>query len=254
MGLNESQLAQLMGMSGDGYQSPRTDAPVPIAGQEVSVNRSTTPTGGYDPLVEEAYGLYASGQKYTSPTDLVQQDPGYQFRLDQGTKALERSAAASGGLFSGKTGKALTEYSQGVASQEYGNAYNRLASLAGIGQSATSQQVNANQNQGTQLADLTTQVGNARASGYVGAANAGAQGTQNLMQLGTMMAVASDRRVKEDIAEIGKTAGGFPVYTYRYKGQPAFHMGVMAQDIENDIPGAVIEIDGIKHVDYSKVH
>jgi hypothetical protein len=75
-------------------------------------------------------------------------DPGYQFRMDQGTQALERSAAARGGLMSGGTGKALQQYGQDYATGEYSNAYNRfntdrttrfnrLASIAGDGQTAT---------------------------------------------------------------------------------------------------------------------
>ena len=53
-------------------------------------------------------------------------DPGYQFRLSEGNKAVQASAAARGGLFSGKTGTDLQDYSQGLASQEYGNAYGRF--------------------------------------------------------------------------------------------------------------------------------
>ena len=79
-----------------------------------------------------------------------QQDPGYAFRLSEGQKALERSAAARGGLLGGATGKALTRYGQEMGSQEYQNAFNRyqaerqarlnpLQSLAGGGQT-TSQQ------------------------------------------------------------------------------------------------------------------
>lgn len=52
-------------------------------------------------------------------------DPGYQFRLQEGLKALERSAAARGGLMSGATGKALTRFGQEMGSQEFQNAYNR---------------------------------------------------------------------------------------------------------------------------------
>ena len=52
-------------------------------------------------------------------------DPGYQFMLKEGKKTLEGSAAAKGGLFSGQTGRNLTDYTLGMASQEYGNAYNR---------------------------------------------------------------------------------------------------------------------------------
>jgi hypothetical protein len=55
----------------------------------------------------------------------LQADPGYGFRLSEGLKALERSAAARGGLLSGGTGKALTRYGQDMASQEFGNAFNR---------------------------------------------------------------------------------------------------------------------------------
>jgi hypothetical protein len=110
-------------------------------------------------------------------------DPGYQFRLDQGQKAIERSAAARGGVLSGAAVKAASDYNQGSASQEYNNAYNRfqsdrsgilnpLQSLAGQGQSATNQ-LSANAgNYGQNVGNTLTQVGNAQASGYVGSANA----------------------------------------------------------------------------------
>jgi len=52
-------------------------------------------------------------------------DPGYAFRLSEGQKALERSAAARGGLLSGGTGKALQRFGQDYGSQEYTNAFNR---------------------------------------------------------------------------------------------------------------------------------
>jgi hypothetical protein len=64
----------------------------------------------------------------------------------------------------------------------------------------------------------------------------------------------SDRRVKEDIKRIGTTDGGMPVYTFRYKGELATQMGVMAQDVEKIRPDAVIDHpSGVKMVDYSKV-
>lgn len=55
----------------------------------------------------------------------VTQDPGYAFRLAQGAKALQNSAASKGNLLTGDFAKALTDYNQGAASQEYGNAFNR---------------------------------------------------------------------------------------------------------------------------------
>lgn len=111
------------------------------------------------------------------------QDPGYQFRLDQGNQALTRAAAASGTMGSGKFLKDAMAYNQGQASQEYGNAYNRYkmdndtlfnryASLAGIGQTATNQLQQAGQNYATNAGSAIMGAGNARASGYIGGANA----------------------------------------------------------------------------------
>lgn len=74
------------------------------------------------------FGSLAQGwnQQFQSPTAVTEQnDPGYQFRLAQGQQALQNSAAARGGLLSGGTAKALTDYNQNAASGEYGNVYNR---------------------------------------------------------------------------------------------------------------------------------
>jgi hypothetical protein len=60
----------------------------------------------------------------------------------------------------------------------------------------------------------------------------------------------SDMRLKEDIEQVGALFDGTPVYGYRYKGAPAYHIGLMAQDVEKITPDAVIEIDGYKAVDY----
>lgn len=66
----------------------------------------------------------------------IQTDPGYQFRLQEGEKALQRAAAASGGLGGGAFLKDTARFSQGLASQEYGNAVNRLLGLQQIGSQA----------------------------------------------------------------------------------------------------------------------
>ena len=115
--------------------------------------------------------------------DQFQADPGYAFRLEEGQKAIERSAAANGMRLSGSMLKGLTRYGQGMGSQEYNNAFNRyqaersarlnpLQMLAGIGQSATSQVGAARQNYANAASDLTTSGAAARASGDVGSANA----------------------------------------------------------------------------------
>jgi hypothetical protein len=57
-------------------------------------------------------------------------------------------------------------------------------------------------------------------------------------------------RLKEDIALVGTLFDGTPVYGYRYKGAPAYHIGLMAQDVEKTTPNAVVEVNGYKAVDY----
>lgn len=79
----------------------------------------------------------------------LQMDPGYGFRLSEGLKALDRQAAARGGLISGGALKAAQRYGQDVASQEFGNAYNRLAGLAQIGPSSAGVMNSLGQNYAT---------------------------------------------------------------------------------------------------------
>ena len=70
--------------------------------------------------------------------------------------------------------------------------------------------------------------------------------------LGSAAITRSDMRVKTEINRVGSLDNGLPVYSYRYKSGGPIHIGVMAQDVELQNPGAVVELDGIKHVDYRK--
>jgi len=136
-----------------------------------------------------------SGGGFKAPTSVTEQnDPGYHFRMQQGQQALEQSAAAHGGALGGGELKALNQYGQDYASNEYGNVYNRalgtyqtnfgnLQNLAGLGLNATNTGVSAGNLTGTGLSSnilqglgLSTQaltgIGNAQAAGTVGSANA----------------------------------------------------------------------------------
>jgi len=126
--------------------------------------------------------------------DQFQQDPGYAFRMSEGMKGLERSAAARGGLLSGATLKGIQRYGQDLGSQEYQNAFNRyqsersaqlnpLQSLAGVGQTTANTLGGYGQsyaNQANQLGmtnaanqgNLALGMGNIRASQYVTAGSA----------------------------------------------------------------------------------
>ena len=109
-------------------------------------------------------------------------DPSYQFRLNQGMQAVQRSAAAKGGLLSGGALKGLSDYAQNSASQEYNNAYgrwnndntntfNRLSSVAGLGQTANQATAQNGQAATGNITNLVTQGANAQAAGTVGSAN-----------------------------------------------------------------------------------
>jgi hypothetical protein len=67
---------------------------------------------------------------------------------------------------------------------------------------------------------------------------------------GNILKILSDRRVKTDITQVGTLFDGTPVYRYRYIGQPAFQIGLMAQDVEKYAPEAVGQIGPYKAVDY----
>jgi hypothetical protein len=122
--------------------------------------------------------------KYTPfGMDQYKQDPGYAFRLAEGQKALERTAAARGGLISGGALKAAERYGQDMGSQEYMNAFNRyqteraarlnpLQSMTGMGQTTANTLGTMGANMATNVGQNYQSAANARASGYVGQANA----------------------------------------------------------------------------------
>jgi len=111
-----------------------------------------------------------------------QADPGYNFRLSEGLKALDRQAAARGGLMSGAALKAAGRYGQESASQEFGNAYNRyrqnradqldpLTYAMTGGTNAINATNTAMGNMGTNVGNLMGQAGQATGAGYLGAGN-----------------------------------------------------------------------------------
>jgi hypothetical protein len=119
-------------------------------------------------------------------------DPGYAFRVSEGEKALNRSAAARGGLISGGALKAATRFGQEAGSQEYTNAFNRyqaerqaklgpLQSLAGVGQTTANQLGSFGAANAANVGNLMTSGAAAQAAGQVGQANAFGQGVSTYL-------------------------------------------------------------------------
>lgn len=109
-------------------------------------------------------------------------DPGYGFRLSEGLKAIQNSAAARGGLLSGAALKGISRYGQDMGSQEYGNAYarynqnqqnkySRLSGISGMGESAAGQTAGLGANTAAGIAGNQIGVGNAQAAAGIAGAN-----------------------------------------------------------------------------------
>ena len=174
-----------------GYQQPYYD----IGTQNLRTLNNQIASGTYN----------MAPQTFNEQAFDFQADPGYQFRMQQGTNAVQNSAAARGSGLSGPTMRALQRYGQGFASNEYGNAWNRFntnrnfaynnftdqynrgaveqnarygrqAGIANVGVNSANMLSNIASNTGAQLADIYGQKGNAQAAGQMGVGNAIGEG------------------------------------------------------------------------------
>jgi len=96
--------------------------------------------------------------------------PGYAFRRSEGIRDIGNSWAARGGALSGNALKALTDFNQNLASNEYGNWWNQQAGLAGVGQTSANVLAQVGQQTTSSIGNNLITGANARASGIVGSA------------------------------------------------------------------------------------
>lgn len=118
---------------------------------------------------------------YDAAVNNFKAGPGYNFRLSEGINALDKSAASQGRLRSGAQDKAIMRYGDGLASQEYGSYLNRLSSIAGVGQTATTQTAVLGAGNANTQANLAVNSGKARATGYQNYAGIANTGIQNAL-------------------------------------------------------------------------
>lgn len=171
-----------------------------------------------DAMGQNMQRQYNSGA-YTNGLDAQSfyQDPSYQWRKQQGMDNIQAQAAAGGGLFSGATLKALNDYNSNLASQEYGNAwqrnmtesqnrfnvdsnlrsqdynifnsersrqYNEMANLAGVGQTAATNLAGLGANNAANMGEMAMAGANARANGLTTGAFGKTSAMGNLLGLG----------------------------------------------------------------------
>lgn len=109
--------------------------------------------------------------------------PDYQFSLSQDIQGLDRSAAARGSLYSGGHSADILGYAQGLASQNYGNYYNRLAGLAGMGQNASTNLGSIGTGNAASIGSYLTGAANAQGNAAYNTANANTNMASQLAQL-----------------------------------------------------------------------
>jgi len=185
------------------------------------------------------------------------ESPGQLFLRNRAEKSLLRNQAAIGGLGGGNVRKALQEQAVGLAQQDFSNQFNRLASLAGVAQQTTAQQGALGERFAGSVGSELTNQANAFASGQA----AQQQAKSNLIgtAAGVAGAVFSDRRLKQNIEQIGVLDNGLAWYKWEWKD---FAMplvgnqeseGVMADEAIEVNPNAVWIEDGYMKVDYGVI-
>jgi hypothetical protein len=203
---------------------------------------------GQAPYREAGYGALntitqdqANGAGFATPWDPSQlsSTPGYQFTLDQGNQAIQRSAAAQGGLLSGAAAKAIDQYTTGLADQTYNQQYsnyladsnqsfNQLASAAGLGQNSLTTTANA----GTASANATSNTANSMAqntiAGTTGAANATASG---MVGASNSLSAAGGTLSNYYMLNQAGLLGGSPTYA----NSPAYYPGAQTNPYTNQV-------------------
>jgi len=180
------------------YEQQRTDlAPYRAAG-EAGQNKLLEYLGIGGNAGAAGYGKYATAE-FTPEAFAAGQDPGYGFRMSEGLKAVDRQAAARGGLISGAALKASQRFGQEMASQEYGNAFNRYQTIRGntlspyqnlqsVGLNAANMTGAAGANYGSAGGQAMGAAGGGAMNAY-GAASQGATGAYGALGTGTYNAL-----------------------------------------------------------------
>jgi len=124
------------------------------------------PTAAAAPAAQQ--GMALGGFSRDAMMNALQANPAYQFNLQQGMDAINKASAARGMYYAPSTLQGLGSYAQGMASQEYGNIWNRLFNMAGMGQNAATQTGQFGATAATQAGNLGIQGANAQAAGIMG--------------------------------------------------------------------------------------
>lgn len=262
------------------------------AAAQLEQKLATYDTAGKDALGNITTGL-GEGGKYSkrfTMADATNSDA-EQFALQQGSQAIQNSAASKGGLIGSNVLQDLTQFGQKNASQFQQQAFDQWNKqnqqelsanqhLVGIGENAAAGVGNSNANAtlatggaqagataatGSAINNTLGQVGNILGQSNLFKPNATpttpgmtsgniSPGGDYNIGVDDPVSTLSDERLKTDIEQVGQTNDGLPIYKYRMKGTARKIMGVMATDVERVRPDAITRSSGgYRMVDYNKV-
>lgn len=199
------------------------------------IKSTFSPLTGYAGTGAEGISRLLSGD--ASGFNAFKDATGFNQLVQEGSRGITGNAAAGGLLRSGGTGKALVNYGNQMQNQYAGDYLNQLLGLSGIGMNAG------------QLISGAGQYSQGKSKekpglgGFIGQLSSGT--------------AASDRRLKEAVILIGAEPDGLPVYSFRYKDDPAKkrHVGVMADEVAELRPWALgpLTDDGYATVNYDEI-
>jgi hypothetical protein len=217
-------------------------------GRGVAQGEAPVITGQYNQNVQNQQGaannLYNAGNTNASLLSGMQQqsNTNQQAGTQDATQALQAQNTGANASLQAEAAR------RGIPVQALGLLAQIGIPIAGLGGQSSG---TYSQNQ-TSTPSIMSDIG--QVGGLFSSGNGGTSAASGMLQGGagllSGLAAFSDRRLKEDIKQVGSMFDGTPVYRYRYIGCPGYQIGLMAQDIEKEIPEAVGEINGFKTVNY----
>lgn len=180
----------------------------------------------------------------------LQNNPMFAAAIKNTGDQLKGRASATGKFNSGGLVNQLFQNYLGTGENYINSQFGRLGQAVNLGQNSAAMQGNNLQTSASNIANLLGQGGNALASGQIGAANASAQGTSNLIGLaGLAASFFSDERLKDDMEPIGKDENGMTLYKFRYKINNPLFVGYSAQEVaQKDPSNAMLDPSGFLKV------
>lgn len=194
--------------------------------------------------------LQTNKDQFAATNALGNKNADNNYMLGQGQLALGNKTADNTynlGLANNRLGNDTLDFNKQTTGDAIGfrnsmAPYQQLSTLMGLGDKLSSEDWSNLQKYAGSLPGAGTGAGSTSTT------------TKDPGVFGWMSSLFSDARLKEDITRIGTTDGGLPIYTYRYKGEQAMQMGVMAQEAIEFCPDAVVtHPSGYLMVDYAKV-